>query len=117
MKDIEQIIIPDDEILYIGCHCGAPEHLLRFLYCGVDKMNDEYDEQKLIYTHIFLEPKKFLWRLWLGIKYICGFKTKSGSGHFTEIVLNNTECKKMIDFFNSIYKFDNAKPTVEVTNI
>ena len=97
-------MLEENKELFINCNCHAPEHILRFTYWPWEE--DESDKYaKLIDLDIFLESPSFFRRVWRGVKYIFGFKTKYGSGHFTEIILNKDSCKKMIDFFNETYDY------------
>ena len=55
---------------YFECHCGSSEHTLRFV---LDK------EHKELYTDIYLNQWRPLWkRVWVGVKYIFGYKSKYG---------------------------------------
>jgi len=62
--------------LYIECNCYTDEHTLRF---SMDP------EDGHMYLHVFLENDVFLKRLWKGIRYILGYKSKFGQ--FTEVIL------------------------------
>jgi len=77
------------EIEYVECSCGGPEHTLRFVW---DK---EWEE---IYVDVFLSNMSFLKRLWYGIKYIFGYKSKYGP--FEESNLGYKEVNKLKDLCN-----------------
>ena len=67
--------------LYLECICGGDEHRLVFSKAGVDS----FDPYTLLYVNHFLEEKPFFQRLWLGVKYIFGYKCRYG--HFQETLL------------------------------
>jgi hypothetical protein len=66
----------------IYCSCEATEHFLSFII--------EDDE---MYIHFFLSEEIWYKRLWLGIKYIFGYKCKYG--HFGEIVLVDKQAQQL----------------------
>lgn len=75
-------------IKYIECNCSCHEHSMRFVWF------DEPDEKEM-YMSVFLNQAGFWRRLWLGIKYIFGFKCKYG--HFDEVLLTYPEIKQLYD--------------------
>jgi len=55
---------------FFECDCGSSEHTLRFILDN---------EEKEIYTEVYLNQyRSFSKRLWVGIKYIFGYKSKYG---------------------------------------
>ena len=75
------------------CGCGDIEHQMIIL-------NDPLEKEKEIYIEIHLkDTKNFFERLWIGIKYIFGKKSKYGN--WDEIILNE---EKMIKLKNIIEK-------------
>lgn len=69
-----------EKVLFI-CDCGDIEHQMIIL-------NDPTEKE--IYFEIHLsDNKKFFQRLWIGIKYIFGKKSKYGN--WDEIILNQEE--------------------------
>jgi len=72
---------------YFECECGADEHTLRFV---LDK------EDPRIYTSIFLHQYRPGWkRVWTGIKYILGYKSKYG--HWSVWELRDEDVKRLRD--------------------
>ena len=69
------------ETKVIKCSCFAPEHSIQVSFDW---------ECQTVYFHYFIENQKWYKRIWIGIKYIFGFKSQYG--HFGEIVVgyNNT---------------------------
>jgi hypothetical protein len=59
---------------------------------------DPEDEYREIFIHYFLEDQRFLRRLWAGIKYIFGFKTKYG--HFGEVMIAEREALDLWNFMD-----------------
>jgi len=69
------------------CDCGDIEHQMIIL-------NDPTEKEKEIYVEIHLsDSKKFFQRLWIGIKYIFGKKSKYGN--WDEIILNEENMIKL----------------------
>lgn len=60
---------------YFECTCHSDEHLLRFTYFGANE-----DDEAELYANVFLDTPGFWKRLWIGLKYIAGYKCKYG--HF-----------------------------------
>jgi len=87
---------------FFECICGADEHTLKFVL----SMEEDYPE---IYTTIFLNQYRSFWkRLWVGIKYIFGYKCKYG--HWDVWVLNPGDAERLkgiLDLFIAKTKIDN----------
>jgi hypothetical protein len=73
---------------YIECSCGCAEHTMRFTWF------DEPEEEEM-YLYIFLNSPGFFRRLWRGIRYIFGRKTKYG--HFDDVLLTYPQIEKLRD--------------------
>ena len=71
---------------YFDCACKDLSHTLRFAYFE----DDEFPE---LYTEVFLEEKSWYKRLWFGIKYIFGYKTKYG--HFGNWMLDEKDIDRL----------------------
>lgn len=91
---------------YFECSCFACEHTLRFSY-----FEDVFENKKCmnktfdIYLHFFLENGPWYRRLWLGIKYIFGYKCKYG--HFGEWIMRHEDVcrlKEMLEKFEKFYE-------------
>jgi len=73
-------------IKYVECSCTCSEHTMRFMWF------DEPEDEE-IYVHIFLTEYGFWKRLWHGIKYILGIKSKYG--HFDEFLLAHSQVEEL----------------------
>jgi len=62
------------------CECHSTDHQMVFLF-------DEQDN--LLYVHVHLKSRRFLERLWYGIRYILG--RKSCYGAFDEFIFNHKD--------------------------
>ena len=80
----------------IDCACHSDEHILLF------SKNDEED-YKCVYLSYHLQNDYWYKRIWKGIKYIFGFKSKYGN--FGEVIID----KSNIDKFEEIVNFINHK--------
>lgn len=69
---------------YFECKCSTPEHTLRFWF-------EEEDSE--FYISTFLDELPFRNRLWLGLKYILGYKCRYG--HFAEFILNPEDAGRL----------------------
>ena len=79
---------------YIDCDCQDFDHLLRIAYF------DDKDIHNELYIEVHLRQKSFLKRLWLGLKYVFGFR--SSFGDFDEFVMTRKkvlEIKKVLEDF------------------
>ena len=62
----------DERGLILRCACHLNEHEIDFLYW----VNDREEEEMYISPHLY--PHPFWQRLWLGIKYILGYRSRYG---------------------------------------
>lgn len=76
----------------IICGCGSSEHIILFWY----------DEQsKFLYTEVHLTTyHSFFKRLWYGLKYAFGYKSRYGC--FDECLFEEEQQKQLYDFLNKI---------------
>lgn len=80
--------------LHLDCACNANEHLICFTHY-------HNDEDREIYLSTFLNHyDRWYRRLWRGIKYIFGFKSRYG--HFDETIIGPKEAKVLIEFLKKI---------------
>ena len=97
---------------YFECGCGMDEHTLRFT---LDMMDDEEPCGKALFTSIFLNDyHRWYQRLWIGIKYIFGYKCKYG--HWDCWVLHEPDAvrlRKMLNEFLSALEAEEIKPYFE----
>ena len=81
----------ENEIIteYYDCQCACSEHVLRLVY-----MEGSESEPPELYTDIFLyNPDSILKRIWMGIKYIFGFKCQYG--HFDNWMMKAEDAKRL----------------------
>ena len=77
---------------YIECECETVNHILRFTH-------DDNPSWPEIFVDVHLNQHYgFFKRLWYGIKYIFGFKSKYGQ--FEEVLLGKEKVKELRDFCN-----------------
>lgn len=78
---------------YVECACGEAGHVLRFTWWP-----DEDPDMEFIAVDVFLDENGgFFRRLWAGVKYILGFKSRFG--HFGETVLEREQIEKLEGMF------------------
>jgi len=80
----------------LTCACHDPEHTIRFVY-------DEDDIKDPMYIDYCLcDNPRWYKRVWRGIKYIFGFRSKYG--HFGEVLIHSDEAKALIKFLEAYVK-------------
>ena len=85
----------------IDCACSSDEHIILF------SKNEDEDGYKCVYLSYHLQNDYWYKRIWKGIKYIFGFKSKYGD--FGEVIID----KDNIDKFKEIVKFIDNPYTLE----
>lgn len=88
---------------YLECSCYHPEHTLRIYF---DKEEDRILYFNDLCFEMYLSKFSFWKRLWVGIKYICGFKNGCGA-YFGETFLNIEQTKKLQNICNDFVKLNN----------
>ncbi len=84
-----------DENYYFECICAFDEHTIRFT---LDK------EEKEIYTSVLLaSDRNFFVRIFLGIKYIFGGKSRFG--YFGNWTLNKHDANRLEAMLNMLKEF------------
>lgn len=83
---------------YIDCNCSSIEHTLRFMY--FDDNRDTRDHE--LYIDVYLDKTKWYKRVWRGIKYIFGWRSRYGD--FTEIIYGMDEVKELKAFLEEYIK-------------
>lgn len=78
---------------YFECQCHSPEHTLRFWL-------DDDPGFPCLYASVFLDSCPWHRRLWLGLKYVFGYKCRYG--HFDEFMLRADDCDRMIAMLNRL---------------
>lgn len=76
------------ERLHITCDCGSSEHQFTLI-------KDTEDDEIWLETHL-ITYRNFFKRLWVGLKYAFGYKSKYGN--FDSILLTKEDCKKISKF-------------------
>ena len=84
----------------IICDCSSAEHQLVLHY------DDDKDLGRQVFVEMHLVPLVWYKRLWLGIKYIFGYKCKYGN--FEEMILSPKHARQIY----GLYKFLN-KPNLQ----
>jgi hypothetical protein len=87
---------PLDGSQWLECACHTDEHTLRFSYIP----DPDYPE---VYLSIFMDEWGFWKRLWIGIKYVFGYKCKYG--HFGCWTLREKDLDRLIGLLEA-YKRD-----------
>ena len=84
---------PENEFLMV-CDCGSLEHQVVFRW-NVD------DNEVYMHVHLF-DYKRFFRRLWHGLKYAFGHRSKYGE--FNEVILRKEDAdnlQKVVDYLRS----------------
>ena len=89
-----------DEILI--CDCSSVEHQM------VLRFDDDKDLGRMVYVEIHLVPFAWYKRLWLGLKYIFGYKCSYGN--FEEMILSSKHAKQIYN----LYRFLNGEASNEL---
>lgn len=74
----------------IHCACFSDEHQLRFVY--FKDLKDPFNE---VYCSFHLQEYPWYKRIWVAIKYMVGYKSKIGWGHWGEVVIAYDAAKKI----------------------
>ena len=88
-----------DEIII--CDCSSAEHQL------VLRFDDDKDLGRQVFVEIHLVPLVWYKRLWLGIKYIFGYKCKYGN--FEEMILPPKHARQVYDLYRFLNKSNVGK--------
>lgn len=78
------------ERLIFVCECESLEHQVTFWY---DKEYDQFHTEVRLVTH-----RNFFKRLWVGIKYAFGYKSRFGD--FDEMIFKKSDLKKLKKYLN-----------------
>lgn len=85
IKDLEEMFI---------CSCGSLEHQIFFWY---------WPEEKNIYLEVHLiTHDNFFKRLWAGLKYVFGYKSRFGE--WDEFILDYIGQEKLLIFLETLKK-------------
>lgn len=82
-----------DKPEYFECQCRTPEHTLRLWL-------DNDEDYPCIYASVFLDGEPWHRRLWLGLKYIMGHKSRYG--HFGEFMFRPEDADRLISMIEAL---------------
>lgn len=83
---------------YFECACYSEEHTIKFVL-------DKDPEDPEIYVSVFLNQYRSWWkRLWVGIKYIFGYKCMYG--HWDNWIMKDEDAQRLIDMCNEYLNRD-----------
>lgn len=91
----------EDKILI--CDCSSAEHQMVLRYDDDEKLG------RMVYVEIHLVPLRWYKRLWIGLKYIFGYKCCYGN--FEEMILSPKHARQIYD----LYRF--LRPKVSLQEI
>jgi len=76
-----------DEMILI-CSCYSFEHMMHFWWC---------EEERVLYIHTHLHTyKNFFKRLWAGLKYAFGYKSRYGE--WDSLIFDNNNLQELKEF-------------------
>jgi hypothetical protein len=92
------------------CRCYSPEHSLQFSLHKFEYKNSSVWEPAL-FIHVFLGHADPWWkRVWLGIKYIFGYRCKYG--YFDETTIQHEDAERFLQlaqkYYDEVQKYVNA---------
>lgn len=79
----------EDKIII--CDCASVEHQM------VLRFDDDKDLGRMVYVEIHLVNKRWYKRLWIGLKYIFGYKCCYGN--FEEMILSPKHARQVYDLY------------------
>ena len=85
------------------CMCTSAEHCLHIRYFDDEKEVDDHQ----LYIVVYLQKTKWYKRIWRGLKYIFGYRSRYGD--FTEIIYDVEKVKELKKFFNDYLKVSPKK--------
>jgi len=80
---------------HFDCICDSEEHSMRVTYF-VDEWNEIEEDE--VFISLYLADRGFWYRLWHGIKYICGHKSRYGD--FQCITIRREDAERLRDLMN-----------------
>ena len=91
--------------MFITCDCRSAEHILRYTYLIED-------DEKELFTEVYLHQYNSFWkRMWIGIKYVFGYRCKYG--HWDCVLITEEDAKRLKSFLETFLN-DNRKETKAV---
>lgn len=86
---------------YFDCVCSSPEHTIRFI---LYKNSDDPE----LWLEVYLNDYRgFFKRLWYGLKYILGFKSRHGAWDIWTI--RPADCKRLRDLIDEYEQLETAR--------
>jgi hypothetical protein len=82
----------DPEVHYVTCTCYSVNHTIEFV------ANDDPEDEDLMYVAVQLHRYEWWRRLWIGIRYILGYR--SVYGHWDCTSLGELEVAKLRAFLD-----------------
>jgi hypothetical protein len=92
-----------DELII--CDCESTEHQMVLRY------DDDKDLGRMVYVEIHLVPLVWYKRMWMGIKYIFGYKCKYGN--FEEMILSPKHTRQVYDLYEFLNKPNLNRPMID----
>lgn len=84
------------------CDCKSTNHLMIFSYSEEENWNR-------VFVHVHLNPEHgFLKRLWHGLKYLFGYRSKFGD--FDEFIFNPEDTYKLQNIVTYLKKCKDSNP-------
>lgn len=75
------------EKVHFDCQCGSEEHSFSFVHCKDDGE---------LYLSVYLNQYRNVFkRIWVAIKYVCGYTSKYG--HWDCTIMDDKETKRLLD--------------------
>jgi len=94
-------VIEETQNHFTICECTTDEHVLRWQF-DPGEPNTKYNWPPEVYLTVYLtDYPYFCKRLWYGIKYAFGYKSKYG--HFDTTCVSKAEAQKLVDFLQNTY--------------
>lgn len=87
-----------DEIII--CDCSSVEHQ------AVLRYDDDEDLGRMVYVEIHLKPLVWYKRLWMGLKYIFGYKCCYGN--FEEMILSPKHARQIYNLYRFLRERDRS---------
>ena len=91
-----------DELII--CDCSSAEHQM------VLRFDDDKELGRMVYVEIHLVNKRWYERLWMGIKYILGYKCCYGN--FGEMILSPKHARQIYNMYRFLNKPNLAYETM-----
>ena len=81
------------EHLHLVCTCTSTDHLVEVV------ANDDPQDDDVFWIQVQLHPQRWYWRIWIGLKYIFGYRCSYG--HWDSAAFDEDEARKLQKFLNN----------------